>query len=203
MAKITKKQKFIELVNTIDFNNLSQHEELCQLFYNITQHHQAFNSVNTVKGNYPYISSSARDLIVVAEIIKLYHKIYRTTKKYKSFIDLGHGNGLVLAFIKTLLGQSEAKGFMYYGIDLNPLKEDVPYSIKQDLLTFKKYHEYDILYSYHPISDNKKMLELVDKVIDDMSPNTIFIFNRAMEIDPFLIRDFIIIPNTRLLIYIK
>lgn len=202
MARLTKKQKFIELLNTIDFNNLSKHKELCSLYHNIVIEQGTFNSKDTIKDNYPYIATYPEDLLIVAEIIKLYNKLYRTTKKYKSFVDLGHGNGLTLAFLKTLLKNTESCFFDYYGIDLNPLKENSR-SIKADLLTYNKYHEYDILYAYNPINNIDKMLELIDKVIEDMESNTIFIFNRAIGLDSLLIRNFIPIPDTRLLIYIK
>ena len=144
------------------------------------------------KDRFPFIpADSNRVLHLLNEAVKYYGKKGISTKFLK-FLDAGCGIGNVLAIANLM-------GFQAYGVEIDDKSIRVaeklvtnPYEIyfkiiKRDILTFKNYSHYDVIYFYYPLCDSKKQKEFETKLTNDMKVGAIIIqygLKDALKNDP-------------------
>lgn len=124
------------------------------------------------EGHHPFIPSY--DTAAVISCLRLVRdyladkqsgRLCRATR----LLDCGCGVGNILLLARGL------GGFNTTGLEYEPeacaiAKLLVPSSeiLCQDILTFEHYADYDVIYYYHPICDNKKMRLFIEKMYNDM-----------------------------------
>ena len=114
--------------------------------------------------NYPYIPNSCRSIAVaLGNVFRIITKERNVTNAYDGtipqlrFLDAGCGIGNIVTL-------AHAVGFVAHGIELNSeyLKHarkltvnlySKPYFECADIITFDRYHKYDLIYYYVPIQD--------------------------------------------------
>ena len=95
------------------------------------------------------------------------------------FLDIGCGIGNVVLL-------AEATGYNAFGLEYDPTiykaAKDMSMScwgtiIKGDMRKFRRYHEYDVLHFYQPMSDERSMAKFTHKLAKDMKPGAYIMCN--------------------------
>lgn len=119
-------------------------------------------------GHYGFIPSSTN--VVIATLLPLYDRMSKSSHQHGiRFLDIGCGIGNVVETARKI-------GFDAYGLEYNTKICNVArkfigkyHIIKGNMLTFKNYHEYDVLYYYQPMPDGKTMYSFAaNKLAKDM-----------------------------------
>lgn len=205
---------FVDYINNFERNKLRSNNfySLLRLF-NCSLNPNSFDTRYEVKNDWErkqahfhYIPYSVYDFIY----------LIRKTKKFKKkrFLDVGHGTGskIILAYLfgdfesaggieyneftfnlsqKYIKDWTRFKEYEMYGDDYKKRYELAPkYNIhKGDALKFKDYSEYDYVYMYKPMSDNRQMAKLYNKIFNDCKVGTLII--NVLDFDQiFADRDF-------------
>jgi 2-polyprenyl-3-methyl-5-hydroxy-6-metoxy-1,4-benzoquinol methylase len=139
------------------------------------------SAIHKKNKSYSFLPLSTR--AAVAQIVKAYDVLRLTITAdnpypvYK-FLDAGCGIGnIMLLATKT--------GFSAYGLEIDPTiihfakKVDIcPNNIiKQNILTYKNYSEYDVIYFYRPITNGAKQVKFENCVRNQMKKGAILIPN--------------------------
>lgn len=120
------------------------------------------NSIVKSNHNYPYVPNSCRDIAATLDsIFRIITKKKNITDLHDQprlrFLDAGCGIGNIVTLAYTV-------GFVAHGIELNSeylkLAKKLtvnlyhrPYFECADIITFDRYHKYDLIYYYVPIQD--------------------------------------------------
>jgi len=139
-------------------------------------------------------------------LILLYDHIRSTSDRFIdrsiSFLDIGCGIGNVVRLAEVI-------GFSAYGLEYNKKIYEVakrfvcvPNAIKKgNMLTFKGYHKYDVLYYYQPICSNGIMSNFANKLAREMKVGAYVVPHGS---NPFKdIKSFKKIPSSGYQIYKK
>jgi trans-aconitate methyltransferase len=97
-----------------------------------------------------------------------------------SFIDIGCGVPILSDFMKQT-GCKDSSGLEYNTKLINEVKDDYP-NLKlytEDMLKYQEYGKYDILYSYNPLCNSKKMDDALFLIIEQMKIGAVFYFSPA------------------------
>jgi 2-polyprenyl-3-methyl-5-hydroxy-6-metoxy-1,4-benzoquinol methylase len=178
------RDQFIKIVNVLT-STLDHLQSLAANKIGI-KYKKGYNSaVHRKNGSYSFIPFSTR--IAVAQIIKAYDLLrlsITADNPYPSykFLDAGCGIGNIM----LLAGKT---GFNVYGLEIDPtiirfVKEIGIYSnniIKQNILTFKHYNKYDVIYFYRPIINGNKQARFENRVKDQMKQGAILIPNLIVD----------------------
>lgn len=105
----------------------------------------------------------------------------------KNFMDIGCGVPIIPK-IFDILGCKKSKGLEYQKDYIDKYGDG--FLIQGDLLTFN-FEEYDYLYSYNPICDNKVMSEGLTNIMKTMKPGATFYFVQACGVKPEVMKNFI------------
>lgn len=110
-------------------------------------------------GYFPYIPYSMFYFVVHMEEIK---------RKFgcKSFLDIGSGIGDKVRLAKELGFDAVGIEYLDYYVELASFLGNK--TIHVDAFDFSDYQNYDIIYMYHPISDNELYTKLVKHIISKM-----------------------------------
>lgn len=113
--------------------------------------------------------------------IELLNEARKINPKAKKFLDAGCGIGNILLIAKSMGFCEDYTGIEKFRIELNTgikfiggNKKDLRI-IKDDILKFKRYHEYDVIYSYTPFADSSLQRKVLIKTIKDMKVGAIII----------------------------
>ena len=124
--------------------------------------------------HYGFIPSNT--LEVLGMLLKLYHHMEATRDEYK-FLDIGCGIGNIVL-------SAYAAGFDAYGLEYNNKIYNIAKSVvsknlseknrilKGDMMDFSRYGEYDVLYFYVPIANERAMYKFTDKLMKKMKYGT-------------------------------
>jgi SAM-dependent methyltransferase len=148
------------------------------------------------KGSWEFIPIRAEDIIITFYALrKFLEKEMHTptwmssnvfsfkTRRYK-FLDAGCGIGNVL-----LLARAVGLGHEFHGLELfqDAFEAAIKFTgarndehsnvrvLKRDILKFKSYADYDIIYYFHPLRDGLKEIEFEKKVENDMKVGAILV----------------------------
>ncbi len=140
-------------------------------------------------GHYPFIptysiSSLVRCLCEVRDYISKRDKISGNPLRLK-FLDCGCGIGNIMMLAKRIDGYKSVVGIEYDSATYKVAKELLSqYSddindkvIHNDLLDFRGYGKFDVIYYYEPISDVKKRNEFCKKLANNMKAGAVVIAN--------------------------
>lgn len=188
--KRLKKDQLIRIVdvlaNTLDRLQSLTANKICMEYKN--KYHSAVHEKN---GSFSFVPFTTR--FAVAQIIKAYDVLRLdcgVDKPYRAyrFLDAGCGIGnIMLLAIKV--------GFSVNGLEIDPTiirfaKEiNMCHSgiIKQNILTYKQYDKYDVIYFYRPIRNGAKQAKFENCVRNQMKQGAILIPNliadRSLETD--------------------
>lgn len=128
------------------------------------------------KGRFLFIPAAPDEILHFLNMITKYYSRKGKPINSLKFLDAGCGIGNVLLFF-------ELAGFITDGIEIDnknvkTAKKLVPQNIritKGDILTFKNYSHYDIIYFYHPFYSIKKQEEFEAKVANDAKKGALII----------------------------
>lgn len=149
------------------------------------------SAVHRKNKSYPFIPFHTKT--AVAQIMKAYNVLTSTRRPntyptYK-FLDAGCGIGNIMLLASKI-------GFTVYGLEIDPTiirfaREIGLYSnniIKQNILTYRSYSKYDVIYFYRPIVDEVKQAKFEKRVKDQMKQGAILIPNlmadQSIKTDP-------------------
>ena len=149
-----------------EFNKQTKHIlNITSLLNEITEYFQ--NELETEKkdeNSWNYIPN--RDYLNLSKKLLLIKKSY----KYKTptFLDCGCGIGLISVF-------AEQHGFTSTGLEIQDKSIEIAKKIsfckfiKKDILKYKKYGDYDVIYFYCPFNINRKPnpQEIFEKIVAD------------------------------------
>lgn len=117
---------------------------------------------------------------IIDTLLLLYNHIKHTAHGEKHpiyFLDIGCGIGNIVKIADFI-------GFWAYGLEYNTKIYNVAKkligkhnAIKGDMLTFKNYHKYDVLYYYQPMPDYNLMQDFAIKLAKKMKVGTYVIPN--------------------------
>ena len=97
----------------------------------------------------------------------------------KHFLDAGCGIGNIMLLAKKV-------GFISHGLEIDPalirmakkINSDVSCNIiKQNIMTYKNYDEYDVIYYFCPFACHKKQAKFEERVEDQMKIGALLIAN--------------------------
>jgi len=137
---------------------------------------QQENSIN--RDYYRYIRTYSNQIkILINDLFK--------DKKEKSnlkFLDIGSGTNFIPHLVNEVLGYES------WGLECDLFFKYVNYNLEnnyffEDMLTFQKYNEFDILYTYNPIINKELMFKAIDYIYDNMKPGAVLYFNSVSGID--------------------
>lgn len=139
-------------------------------------------------GKFPFIPlDDAGDL---PEIFKKVKKIVGKPGSMTKFLDAGSGPGFI-CYLATSVGY-DSTGIEINRDVINLFKTMFPVSNryhlrikKANILTFKEYSKYDVIYYYSPLSKDEPEIKFEEKVEDDMKVGAILIFYRKMSMKLF------------------
>jgi SAM-dependent methyltransferase len=152
------------------------------------------------KGAWEFIPIRTGDILSTFYPLQIYldRTLKAPTYRYK-FLDAGCGIGNVL-----LLARAMGLAGEYHGLELFPKTHKAAVKfvgegnkdyinnikiIKKDILKFKSYADYDIIYYFHPLRDPEKEIKFEKKIENEMKVGAILI--------PRLKRDFSIEKDPR------
>ena len=128
-------------------------------------------------GYYPYIAFDIADFVqILVSVVKEYN--------VKSFIDVGAGFGDKVNIASKFVKKSH--GIEYLDSYVRQARKFGVTLIKADAFNFHRYHNYDLVYMYHPIQDKKLYAELVNTILGRMRKGSIL-----LEVLPNTIEDMI------------
>lgn len=105
-------------------------------------------------------------------IINILFKIIKTFPDHKSFLDIGCGKGNILHIARALNLRCEGIEFRTDYKDFLKVFPKIHYKKAQN---FNFYNEFDIIYLYRPIKEDKPLSELLSIIIKNMKKGAILI----------------------------
>ena len=150
-------------------------------------HHDTHKMIT--RDAHPFIPIFTKDAIVTFNKVENY--LYRSGLPHPpKFLDAGCGIGNVLLVAKTA-------GFDIYGIDINPdLIEIARHLLRysqvnldnQDILSYNKYDQFDVVYYFCPLQNSKLERKFEKKVENDLKVGGLIIAglkrDRTIDKDP-------------------
>lgn len=133
---------------------------------------------NPIKsGYYPYVRFYPGEFVeVLTKVIKTYG--------VKSFLDVGAGYGDKVAIAKKFL--QIADGIEYYDKYVRKAKKYGVTLKKADAFDFESFHNYELIYMYHPIAARDLYIKLVQTIMDKMAPGAFL-----LEVLPYTIESYV------------
>lgn len=130
----------------------------------IARSHGIQNNYKSKAGMSHYGFVPTDTMLILDTSLRLFHHMGSRYSRYK-FLDIGCGIGNVVRAAQII-------GFDAYGLEYNKKIYDIAknfmnerHIIKGNMLTFKNYHEYDVLYYYQPIANSEAMDKFTKKLM--------------------------------------
>lgn len=175
LKKLSKDQliRIIDILTSVaDFAQERTQQEL------YTKHKAYRSAIQKRGGLYEFIPLYTRAAIIY--LIKAYDTLVRreldSFRSHFKFLDAGCGVGNIMLLASEI-------GFTSYGLEIDPtticfakkrgIRPD--YIIRQDILTYKCYNDYDVIYFYRPIIKDKKQTKFEKIVKGQMKLGAILI----------------------------
>ena len=174
-----KKSRFIDLfiaAINIPYCDSIKNQTVANIFSKLAK---PLESKEKPIGQYPFIPTSATTLFYLEVAIKAYKDI---AKKDIKVCDIGGGISPLLYILSSHITNPKNLVSLEYNINLCDFVNSNELGFKAiqgDLLTYTDYSDYDILYSYNPLSNSGLMEKGILQIIDNMKKDQIFIFNNA------------------------
>jgi SAM-dependent methyltransferase len=181
--------------------NLRDNKLKDESFFSISSYRG--NKLDSRTGRYPYISNNFRTIHHLGLGLKQIILKREKKKNYKrlKFIDAGCGVGLVLIYLKNM----NIDGIDYNGVEIdeenvNVAKHMCGYGINQGDILEWDFSDYDVIYYYCPINNEKLEREFELRLEDTCKVGTIIIpySKRSTKInkDSRFKRKYVYIPDT-------
>ncbi len=138
---------------------------------------------NETSTEYPFVAMDTRQVFDELLLVSDYcENVMNRSPSSMKFIDVGCGFGNVMLF-------AEQFGFSVYGLEKDEASLEIARDlfepcqlVQEDLRTFTRYSEFDIVYYFCPLTDGEREFECF--LEDEIAPQTILIANykRSKEI---------------------
>jgi SAM-dependent methyltransferase len=175
LKKLNKKQLIRIIYVLTDAVDFAHEKSRYEIYAKIKNYKSAIQKKN---GSYQFVPFPTRS--VITQLIKAYDTLYLSNidsfYPFYKFLDAGCGIGNIMLLANQI-------GFISYGLEIDPtttnfaMKRGIEFDriIKQNILTYKCYNEYDVIYFYRPIIDDKKQTKFENRVKDQMKLGAILI----------------------------